>query len=817
LSALLYRLGHFCVRRRWPVLAVWIVLLVGLVVVTRVIGEPTSNNLTLPGTGSTQATDLLADKLPKEQNGTVPIVLVADSGTLDKGANKQAVDKTVNSLSSTDGVEKAVSPLSSKGGDQLSKDKTIGYISLTLTDGQGDLEEDEANEIIDAAQPAVDAGLDVSAGGYLGQEVSKPATESSEAIGLGMAVIILLFTFGTVVAMALPISTAIFTVAIGLSLIGLLGHVMEVSTTAATLGTMIGLGVGIDYSLFIVKRYRERLADGLEVDEAIARSVATSGSAVVFAGGTVVIALCSLVLANIPLVTALGLSAASVVLVAVLAATTFLPALLGVIGRRIDSGKVPFGGDKPDDDRPHGWARWAHGVADHAWPALGLAVAILVVLSLPIFDLKLGQEDVGVLPHDTTSRQSYDALRDGFGDGANGPLLIAVKLNPPAKNDQKSLDQLNQQQQQQQQQEQQQVDAQANQIYEQLIAEGVPPDQAQQQAQQEAEAQAPQPSQAQQQKTEQQKKFLQSPASDTRLVKLENKISKTQGIDSTSEAKVSSNGTGAVFTATPTTAPSSYTTQDTIRDLRDNVIPAATKGSGLTAYVGGTTAGYIDLADRISDKLVSVIAIVVGLAFILLMLAFRSILVPITAALMNLLSVCAAYGVLTAVFEKGWGASVIGLGHSIPVESFVPLLMFAILFGLSMDYQVFLLSRIHEHYTESHDNREAVVDGLASSARVITSAALIMVSVFASFILNGDPTVKQFGVGLAVAIAVDATVVRCLLVPATMIIVGHRNWWFPSWLEQVLPRVGLESEDALPSLAPSREELAPARAEQPVP
>ena len=377
-------------------LAVWIVLLVGLVVVTRVIGEPTSDNLTLPGTGSTQATDLLADKLPKEQNGTVPIVLVADSGTLDKGANKQAVDKTVNSLSSTDGVEKAVSPLSNKGADQLSKDKMTGYISLTLTEGPGDLDEDEGNEIIDAAQPAVDAGLDVSAGGYLGQEVSKPSTGSSTAIGLAAAVIILLFTFGTVVAMALPISTAIFTVAIGLSLVGLLGHVMEVSTTAATLGTMIGLGVGIDYSLFIVKRYRERLADGLEVDEAIARSVATSGSAVVFAGGTVVVALCSLVLANIPLVTALGLSAASVVLVAVLAATTFLPALLGVIGRRIDSGKVPFGGDKPDGDRPHGWARWAHGVADHAWPALGLAVAILVVLSLPIFDLKLGQEDVGV-------------------------------------------------------------------------------------------------------------------------------------------------------------------------------------------------------------------------------------------------------------------------------------------------------------------------------------------------------------------------------------------------------------------------------------
>jgi putative drug exporter of the RND superfamily len=813
MSAALFRIGHFCVRWRWAVIAVWLAILVSLIVVTRMVGKPTSDNLTLPGTGSTQATDLLADKLPKQQNGTVPLVLVAPSGTLDNGANKEAVDQTVKSLSAADGVQKAVSPLSKKGANALSKDKTTGYVSLTLTEGPGDLEEDEANAIIDAAQPAVDAGFEVSAGGYLGQKVSKPATESSEAIGLGMAVIILLFTFGTVVAMLLPIATAIFTVAIGLSLIGLLGHVMEVSTTAATLGTMIGLGVGIDYSLFIVKRFRERLADGLAVDEAIARSVATSGSAVVFAGGTVVIALTSLVLADIPLVTALGLSAASVVLVAVLAATTFLPALLGVIGRRIGSLRVPFGGAKEGDDRPHGWARWAHGVADHAWLALGVAVAILVVLSLPIFHLKLGQQDDGVLPHSTSSRQSYDALRTGFGDGANGPFLVAVKLNPPAKNDQKKLNQLNRQEAAQQQQAEQQLTAQANQIAEQLIAEGVPPDEAQQQATQQAEARAPQPSRAAQQKAARQKRFLKSTASDPRLVKLENRISKTHGVDSVSQAKVSSDGTGAVFTATPTTSPSAYATQDTIRDLRDSVIPGATRGSGLTAYVGGTTAGYIDLAGRISDKLVSVIAIVVGLAFVLLMLAFRSILVPLTAALMNLLSVCAAYGVLTAVFEKGWGSSVVGLGHTIPVESFVPLLMFAILFGLSMDYQVFLLSRMHEHYGESHDNREAVVDGLASSARVITSAALIMVSVFASFILNGDPTVKQFGVGLAVAIAVDATIVRCLLVPATMIIVGRRNWWFPAWLDRILPRVGLESEDALPAPAPARGEYPPAPAE----
>ena len=813
MSALLYRLGHFCVRHHRAVLAVWAVIFIGLITLTAVIGKPTNSNVTLDGTGSTEATNLLADKLPKDQNGTVPIVLVAKSGTLDKGANAKAVKATTKSLANQEDVIKAVSPLSDKGSDALSKDKTIGYISVTLSEGPDSLSVDEAEAVFDATKPGSDAGLEVSAGGYLGQQLSKPATESSELIGLTMAVIILLFTFGTAVAMSLPIATAIVSVGIGLSLIGLLGHLTDVSPVAPTLGTMIGLGVGIDYSLFIVKRFRERLADGYEPSEAIARSVATSGSAVVFAGSTVVIALLSLILARIPVVTSLGISAALVVLVAVCAAVTFLPALLAVIGRGIDRGKVPFGGAKADDGRPHGWARWAEGVATHPWVAMIASVLILVVLSLPLFDLKLGQEDVGQLPEDTTARQAYDAMRQGFGDGANGPFLVAVKLNPPAHNDQKKLNKLNDQIAAQQQQAEQQVNAQATQIANQLIAEGVPPDQAQQQAEQEAEAQAPQQSQSQQEQTQQQKKYLKSTASDPRLVNLEKQISKANGIHDVSQAKVSNDGTGAVFNVTPVTAPSAYKTQDDVRELRDTTIPEATKGTGLTVYVGGTTAAYIDLADRISEKLVSVIAIVVGLSFLLLMLAFRSLLVPLTAALMNLLSVCAAYGVLTAVFEKGWGSSLIGLDHAIPVESFVPLLMFAILFGLSMDYQVFLLSRVHEHFTESRDNREAVIDGLASSARVITSAALIMVSVFASFILNGDPTVKQFGVGLAVAIAVDATIVRCLLVPATMILVGERNWYFPKTLERILPRVGLESEDSLPAPAPSRSELAHSRAE----
>ncbi len=806
MSLALYRLGHLCARHRLVVIAIWAIFVVGVVAAAKGVGSQTSDNLTLPGTGSTAATDLLDDKLPKQANGTVPIVLESSSGRLDGGANRKAVKATVSSLRSSPEVRSAVSPLSAEGKDALSKDATIAYISLTLTEGPAELDEDEGNAVLDAAQPARDAGIAVSAGAYLGQEISKPSTESSERIGIAAAILILLVTLGTAVAMALPIAVAIIGVVTGISLIGLLGHLISVPTVAATLGTMIGLGVGIDYSLFIVTRFRRRLADGLEVEEAIARAAATSGSAVAFAGGTVVIALLSLILADIPIVSALGFSAAIVVVVAVSAATTLLPALLGLVGHRIESLRVPHLTPEHHDHRPHGWDRWARGVAGRPWIAMIAAVVLLVVLALPLRDMRLGQEDVGVLPTDTTARQAYDTIKRGFGVGQNGPFLIAVEFSKPARNDQSSLDQLKQQEAAQ---EQQQTDA-ISQQTEALVAEGVPADEAQAQATQQVEAQGP--SQAQQRKSAQQKKFLKSTASDPDLVKLENKIAKDPGIKSVSQAKVDPSGRGAVLSAVPTTAPSAYATQDTVNRLRDQVIPAATKGTSLTAYVGGTTASYIDLADRISAKLPSVIAIVVALSFVLLLIAFRSVLVPATAALMNLLSVAAAYGVLTAVFEKGIGDNLIGLEHPIPIESFVPLLMFAILFGLSMDYQVFLVSRIGEAWRARGDNREAVIEGLASSARVITAAAAIMVSVFASFILNGDPTVKQFGVGLAVAIAIDATIVRCLLVPAAMVLLGARNWWLPAWLDRILPRVGLESEDTLPEVA-----SAPASAPSPSP
>jgi RND superfamily putative drug exporter len=785
MTGVLYAVGGFCARRRYPVAVTWLVIVVGIVAVVNSVGKQTSDDLTLPGTGSTQAQDLLQDNLPKQANGTNPVVMETSTGKLTTGKNEQAVKATVSSLKKAPHVISAVSPLSSEGAGALSKDKRIGYISVTIDLSSSDLTEDQANEIIDAESPAREAGFKVATGGYLGQAVSKPATESSEAVGIAAAVIILLFTFGTVTAMALPIATAIVGLAVGLSAIGLLGHGIDVPTVGPTLGTMLGLGVGIDYALFIVTRHRGFIEQGHPVEEAAARAVATAGGAVVFAGGTVVIALCSLAVARIPIVSALGYSAAIVVLIAVITAITLLPALLAALGTRINSLRVPFLRTPPHDHRPHGWARWARGVGKRATGAMVLGVAILLVLAIPVLNLQFGQQDNGQLSKSTTTRQAYDLLTKGFGPGVNGPFLIAVDFKgSPAHPDNKQLNQVEEQQKQAQQ-------TAVDQTAEQLEAQGVPPDEAQSEAEQQVKSQPPT---KKEKEASQHEAFLKTSASDPRLVKLENKIGKTKGVKNVSPAKVDKSGDTAVFTVTPTTPPSADATEALVRTLRSLVIPEALKGTTLAAYVGGQTAGYIDLGDRISERLGLVIATVIVLSFLLLLVAFRSIVVPITAALMNLLSVGAAYGILTFVFQEGHGAKLLGLSGPIPIVSYVPLLMFAILFGLSMDYQVFLLTRVQEHYKKTKDNHEAVIDGLAVSARVITSAALIMVCVYTSFILSGDPTVKQFGLGLAAAIAVDATVVRCLLVPAVMVLMGSANWWLPRWAER-LPRIGIEGEE----------------------
>jgi RND superfamily putative drug exporter len=713
-TAFLYHLGRLCARHRLAVVGAWIAIAVGLIAWAGALGSQASDNVDITGSGSEQVTDLLGRGFPAQQYGSSPLVLRAAAGRR-IADYQQAIDRSVKALNANPLVAQTISPLDRAGAGQLSRDGTIAYIAVYPSESLGDITLDEAQGILDDANAAKDAGLRTSAGGQLGSKLSKPETESSEAVGLGIALIVLAFTFGTFVAMGLPIASALVGVIVGISGITLLSHVTQVPTTAPTLAIMLGLGVGIDYALFILTTHRETLARGMEPRESVARAVATSGGAVLFAGSTVVVAVCSLMVARIPLVTTLGLTTGFMVAIAVVCALTLLPAILSLVGHRVNA--LPLPGRRPDaplDVEHSRWARFARWIMRNPLVAVTIALGILIPLSIPTLSLKFGQSDTGALPASETARVAYDDIGAGFGVGRNGPIVVAAVLARP------------------------------------------------------------------------------SAPNDPALARLQQAVAGTAGVASVSPPAVDRAGTVATFTAIPRTAPSDFATQDLVSTLRDETIPNATRGTGVAAYVGGSTAAFIDLGDQISDRLPRVIFVIIALSFVLLALAFRSLLVPLKAAVMNLLSIGAAYGVVVMVFQYGWFSSLVGLDGSVPIVSFLPLLMFAGLFGLSMDYEVFLMSHVQEHYKEGRGPRDAIVVGLAESARVITAAALIMVSVFASFVLNGDPTVKQFGVGLSVAVIVDATLVRCLLVPALMALMGRAAWWFPPWLDRHLPQVSVE-------------------------
>ena len=760
MTGVLYRIAHFCVRRRFIVVGVWFVVAVALVGISHQMGENTNDNLSLPGTNSQSATDTLQKPFPTQANGTSPIVLHAPNGgklTDSKYAN--AVNTAATDLAKQPDVSSVINPLTSQGAAALSKDKSTGYITVGLKVSPGSLSLSEAQSIIDSAsKPAEAAGLEVQTGGQLGQKVSKPATESSELIGILAAMVILTFTFGTVTSMLLPIITAIFALISTLAIIRMLGHVLTVPTVAPTLATMIGLGVGIDYALFIVTRHFRGLRDGLDIKESIARAAATSGGAVFFAGCTVTIALVSLAIANIPLVTTMGLMAAVAVVVAVLAALTLLPAELAVLGPHINSLRVRHP-QSEKEARSGLWAKWAHEIASYPWLAGAAALAILIPLMIPLFSLSLGQQDTAALSKSTTARQAYDLITNQFGAGVNGPLLIAVKLGSPAE-----------------------------------------PASSSSGSSSSSSSKSGSGSSSSSSSNSGSSSSSSSGSSDPRttdprLATLQKDVASTSGVTGVSPMQIDSAGTVAYFSAIPKHGPAEDQTTTLVNKLRDTVIPGAEKSTNMTAYVGGTTAAYEDLASKISSKLPLQILVVIGLSFCLLVLAFRTVVIPPQAALMNILSIGASYGVLTAIFQYGWFSNIIGLPGPVPIVSYVPLFMFAILFGLSMDYEVFLVSQIEEHVHEGEDNKSSVIGGLVTSGRVITAAAAIMVFVFGSFVLNGDPTVKQFGVGLAVAVVLDATVVRCLLVPALMILMGKINWYMPRWLDRGVPHISIEGAE----------------------
>ena len=501
--------------------------------------------------------------------------------------------------------------------------------------------------------------------------------------------------------MGLPIVTALLGLAVGVGSLTLVAYVVDVPGWAPVLGSMVGLGVGIDYALFILTRHRELLAQGWRVEDAVAGALASAGRAVVVAGGTVVVAILGLAVARIPFITAGGIALSLVVLVMVLASITLLPALLGLAGHRVNALRVRRARAEAGD----GWRRWASHVARHAAAYAVGATVLLIALAAPVTALRLGFPDQGTMPESRTERRAYDLVADGFGRGANGPLVIAVDT-----------------------------------------------------------------------------------AGDASVIEpLASAVAADPGIAAVGPPRVDPTSGVATLVAQPTTSPQDEATRDTIERLRSDVFPTVLAGHPASAHVGGQVATFADLGHRVEDRLPAFIAAVVTLSVVLLLVVFRSVVVPLKAAAMNLLSVGAAYGVLVMVFQWGWGADLIGLESTVPILSFIPLFMFAILFGLSMDYEVFLLSRIREEYLRTGDNDEAVVRGLAGTGRTITSAALIMVAVFSGFILGEDPLIKMMGLGLATAIAVDATIVRLVLVPATMKLLGEANWWLPAWLDRLLP------------------------------
>ena len=704
MSSLLHRIAVFSARRRLLVIGVWLALLIGLGYASHAAGTKYSSSATVAGSDSAAATDVMSRSFSEQLSDSSPIVFHTDDGTLSDPENQAVVDESMQALASAEGVAKV-------GQLTMSQDGKTAYATVLPDRNLGDFSVEEAEAILDtAAKPAAGSGVQVEAGGQLGTKISKPETKSSELIGIAAAVAILVLVFGTVTAMALPIGVAIFGLATGLSIISLFGQVADVPDVAPTLATMIGLGVGIDYSLFIVTRARSARHQGMSVHDAIGHAAATSGGAVAFAGITVIIALLSLAVSGVSLITVLGQAAAIVVVVAVLASMTLLPALLGLCGDRIE--RLRIGRDKlPTLGHSSYWQRWGERLARRPGLFAAASVALLLALTAPVMNLGLGLTDQASAPQSTTSRQAYDLMTAGFGVGSNGPLLVTADLGSDT-------------------------------------ASG--PD-------------------------------------DPRLVKLHDGLASADGVQAVSEPQVSQDGTAAMFNVVPQGSPTSDATKDLVNQVRDDVIPA----SGVHAYVGGSTAQQLDLADLIAQRLPLIIAVVVGLSMLLLLIVFRSAILPLQAALVNLLSVGAAYGVVTAVFQDGHGASAIGLDGAIPIVSYVPMMMFAILFGLAMDYQVFLVSRVREEIDAGKSPRQAVIDGIAGTGKVIASAAAIMVAVFASFILNGDPTVKEFGVGLASAILIAGSMV-CVLLPAVMLVVGRRTWWLPRWLDRVLPDISIE-------------------------
>ena len=706
------RLADFCYRRRRVVLLAWVIALVVVVALGSAFPSIHRANYRTPGAEATKGYDLLNERFPARQGDSVDIVF---AGVIADPAIKTSVDAVLAKAATLPHVTTIDSPYAEGNTSQVSTDGRIAYAVVHFDrtfDKLFNVDANYAKKFLAGVDPGRQAGLDVEVSTFVANQKL-----GSEAIGLIFAALILLFAFGSALAMGLPILTALFGLGIGSVLGGIASRTFETPDWATTVATMIGIGVGIDYALFIITRYRQALARDLTPREATITAMATAGRAVLFAGGTVVISLLGTLMMGLSYLHGVAASSVIAVLAMLAASLTLLPAVLGFVGTNIDRLRIPFSG-RATHQRDHSfWYRWSRVVQHRPWIAFFGGAAVLLIVTLPLFSLRLGFPDDGNNRKSETSRQAYDLLTSGFGPGFNGPLLLVTDLRG---------------------------------------ASDVP----------------------------------------GTLSKLTDAVKGSDGVAFVSPAITNPAGDTAIINVFSKNKPQDKPTSQLVNRLRKDVLPATLQGTGARVFVGGFTAISIDQSTYIGHRLPLFIGSVVLLSFLLLTTVFRSPLVALKAGIMNMLSIAAAYGVMSYSVHGTWLGKLFNIPET-PVPAFVPMIMFAILFGLSMDYEVFLLSRIREEYLRTGNNRAAVADGLASTARVITAAAAIMVFVFGVFIFDPNTFIKQIGLGLSAAVLVDATVVRMVLVPATMELLGNANWWMPRWLARVLPEIHIDSETAL--------------------
>ncbi|MGZ4758441.1 MAG: MMPL family transporter [Acidimicrobiales bacterium] len=706
------RLAAWCHDRRRLVLVLWVALLVVASVASAMVGSDFHDKFDGGHSEAQKARDLLVEHFPSQAGDSAQIVFRVD-GSISAPEIQDRIAALDADLATLPHVVSVRGPFDPGALGQLSQQDQIAYTALVFDKPAEDIPKAAVQRVVDKAKSAGGDGLQVELGGEAISKVTQATPGTSEVIGIAAAIVILLVAFGSVIAMGLPIITALFGIGVGIAIVGLLSRWLVVPTFGPELAAMIGIGVGIDYALFIVTRYRQGLAEGREPRDAVVKALDTSGRAVLFAGTTVVISLFGMFLLGAQFIYGLALGAIASVLLVMLASMTLLPAMLGFSGLAIDRLRIPgFHRPAAELDEHGFWYRWSRIVQRRPWTMATVAFVILVVMAIPVLSMHLLFSDSGNDPTTLTTRQAYDLLSEGFGPGANGPLVVALD-----------------------------------------VPTGTPP---------------------------------------TALEGLSSAIAQTPHVAIAVPPRFNEAGDAATLIVIPDSSPQSAETESRVHRLRNDVVPTPLAGSGVQAYVGGYTAAGIDAADTFSQRLVWVIGAVVVLSFLLLMAVFRSIAVPIKAAIMNLLSIGAAYGVIVAVFQWGWLGGVFGVSRTGPIDPWIPLMLFTILFGLSMDYEVFLLSRIREEWLRTGDNATSVADGLAQTGRVITAAAAIMFCVFGSFVLGDLRVLKVFGLGLAAAVLIDATIVRMVLVPATMELLGPVNWWFPSWLDRLIPMLDVE-------------------------